>query len=281
LEITDLRVFMAVAEEGNITRAARRMEYVQSNITARIRKLEEELGVPLFDRHPKGVTLTPRGVVLRGYAEGILQLVEEAIRETTDREEPHGMLSIGVVETVASTKFMEILANFQARYPGVSLSLQSGTSPELLSKVSEGKLDGAFVSLEVDGRKWITEYQIHDEVSLYYSGDVPNMASATWIMFSQGCPYRLAAEHWLLSLETKPRNVIEVNTLETMINAISMGLGIALLPHSVVSIHNERIKRQSIPETYANMVTSLVRRRDKYCSSSFAAFVEEIKGYDL
>ncbi|WP_258168297.1 LysR family transcriptional regulator [Paenibacillus sp. AR247] len=80
MELSDLKVFLAIAEERNISRAAERLGYVQSNVTARIRKLEEELGLPLFYRHPKGVTLTDKGVTFSEYAKNILNLSEEAVQ---------------------------------------------------------------------------------------------------------------------------------------------------------------------------------------------------------
>lgn len=283
MELTDLRVFLCVAEEGNMTQAAKRLGYVQSNVTARIQGLESELGLALFDRLPKGVTLTSKGNIFRSYALEIINLADEAIKAVSDQEEPSGELAIGVVETVASNKFVDVIAHFQSRYPLVNLVLQSGTSSELLAKISEGKLDGGFLSLEVDDKNYITEYEIQDGLFLFHGSTINriNIYKETWIVFPQGCPFRLLTEKWLQSNDSKPSNIIEVNTLETMMNAIRAGLGISLLPKSVIPIDEAQIKLHPVPEAYSSMTTRLVRRRNKYCPNALGAFAEVVRTYRL
>jgi DNA-binding transcriptional LysR family regulator len=118
--MTDLKVFISVAEEGGISRAAKKLDYVQSNVTARIRKLESEIGADLFHRHPKGVRLTEKGAQFRDDALTILSLADEAIKAVQEKTYPSGPLVIGVVETVTCGNFMNALSDFQTRYPEVS-----------------------------------------------------------------------------------------------------------------------------------------------------------------
>src|SRR4051794_18942624 len=103
MESSDLRIFEAVARAGGITRAADELNTVQSNVTARIRLLERELGTPLFYRHSRGVTLTPAGRELLPYASKIGVLLAEA-RRALDDAAPQGALLIGSLETTAGLR---------------------------------------------------------------------------------------------------------------------------------------------------------------------------------
>src|SRR5215207_8007114 len=102
MELADLATFEAVARRGNMTRAADDLATVQSNVTARIQQLEQELGVPLFYRHSRGVTLTRAGEQLVPYAERVRQLVEEARRRLRDADQPSGPLHVGSLESTAA-----------------------------------------------------------------------------------------------------------------------------------------------------------------------------------
>jgi DNA-binding transcriptional LysR family regulator len=121
MELSDLRVFQAIAEESSISGAAKRLDYVQSNVTARLRKLEDELGVLLFYRSVKGIMITEKGVIFRQYADSILQMADESIKVLQDHDKPAGTLRIGVVETVTCGNFMNLISTYQSKYEQVSL----------------------------------------------------------------------------------------------------------------------------------------------------------------
>ncbi|MBO1912454.1 LysR family transcriptional regulator, partial [Microvirga sp. 3-52] len=106
MEFKDLEIFQMVAEKGTISGAARELSYVQSNVTARIQKLEVELNTPLFNRHNRGMTLTPEGKKLLVYSEKILSLTNEMKKVIQSREEPAGKLEIGTVETVIQLPYI-------------------------------------------------------------------------------------------------------------------------------------------------------------------------------
>src|SRR5207253_1787752 len=104
MDAGDLAVFAAVARAGGITKAARTLRTVQSNVTQRVRLLEAELGVPLFHRHSRGVTLTSAGSQLLPYAERIGRLIDEAKRAAGDGPVPHGRITIGALETATAMR---------------------------------------------------------------------------------------------------------------------------------------------------------------------------------
>lgn len=139
-----------MAREGTITRAAQALNYVQSNVTSRIQFLEAELKVPLFHRSNRGMMLTPAGENLLEYANAILLLMDEAVQSTQYSEHPAGPLRIGSIETTAVIHLTSMIAGYHSRYPDVHLSLITGETHDLLHKVLDHKLDGAFVYGPID-----------------------------------------------------------------------------------------------------------------------------------
>src|SRR5690625_2253870 len=128
MHMKDLEVFKAVAEEGTITQAAKKLNYVQSNITSRIQKLEQTLNTSLFNRHRRGMNLTPEGKKLMTYSEKILFLTDEMKKVLQSNEEPSGKLEIGSVETVI--KLPHILNMYNNQYTNIDLSLYTGVTDE-------------------------------------------------------------------------------------------------------------------------------------------------------
>ncbi len=145
MDATDLRVFEAVARLGSMKKAALEVNTVQSNVTAKIRSLEMELGVALFQRHPKGVKLTPAGRRMLPFPARISKLIADAKSAARDDGYPKGQLEIGTLETTAALRLPSILATFAKTYPEVTLVVTTGTTCSLVSDVIECRVDGAFV----------------------------------------------------------------------------------------------------------------------------------------
>jgi LysR family transcriptional regulator, cell division regulator len=120
MDIADLRVFEAVARAGGMNRAAVELNTVQSNITARIKALEADIGRPLFERRPRGVALTAAGRRLLPYAVRAVRLIADARRAARDDGSPRGLLTIGSLETTAALRLTPLLAGFAANRPGIA-----------------------------------------------------------------------------------------------------------------------------------------------------------------
>src|ERR1700739_2221394 len=140
MESADLRFFEAVARLGVMTRAAAELNTVQSNVTARLRALEQRLGTALFERHAAGVTLTDAGRRLLPYAQRVSRLLEEAARAARDDGTPRGTLIVGSLETTAALRLSPVLASYAKAYPLVDLSIRPGTTCELVAAVKEGSI---------------------------------------------------------------------------------------------------------------------------------------------
>lgn len=282
MESSDLKIFQAVAREGTITKAAQVLNYVQSNVTNRIQFLEAELKVPLFHRSNRGMTLTPAGENLLEYANAILMLMDEAVQSTQYSEHPAGPLRIGSIETTAVIHLTSMIAGYHSRYPDVRLSLITGETHDLLHKVLDYKLDGAFVYGPVDQPdiEHITAYE--EELVLIAEPGTSNLQEALqkpMLFFDVGCTHRAKAERFLQESGICSYQIREFGTLEMILNGVSAGLGVSLLPKSSIYKAEEagRIASHRLPEDYRKLQVCFVYRRNALLSSAMSRFLEMVK----
>lgn len=171
LTLTQLRMFIAVAEAGSLRAAARRLSIAQSGVTQQLRKLETNVGGPLFERDVRGVRLTPIGERLRVRADLIIGECEKTEAEMRQlRGELVGSVSLGLAAEATMRLFPALLASFRERCPRIDVHLTSATSRVLTSWVREGSLDFALASIAPDA-------DLHDmETTRLFDADVAVMA---------------------------------------------------------------------------------------------------------
>ncbi len=279
LELSDLRLFQAVAEEGSISGAAKRLDYVQSNITARLQRLEDELGVLLFYRKPRGVQITEKGELFRPYVDAILQMADESIKILHDQGKISGSLKIGVIETITCGNFMNIIAAYQSQYEQVTLSLETGNPLQLLEKVKNFELDAAFVTGQINSDNFDVDYLFTDEIVLLSGKAIDNLDFTTqrWAVSPSGCPFRKVLEQWLKDEGNSLSNFIEISSLETLLSSVKAGLTFTLLPKSVLKGSYEDLHVYPIPEQYRFIETVIIKRKEKYLSHAYKAFADLVK----
>src|SRR4051794_19239207 len=161
-----------------MNRAAAELHTVQSNVTARIRALEQELGSPLFERHSRGVALTPAGRRLLPYAERIGHLMAEARRAVGDDGAPRGALSVGSLESTAALRLPRYLVAFTEAYPEVDLVLVPGTTAEMVECVLDHQVEGAFVCGPVSHPDLIEEVMFREELVVVTARRVQTLQDA-------------------------------------------------------------------------------------------------------
>lgn len=282
MESGDLRIFRAVAEEGSITRAAQRLQYVPSNVTGRIRQLEEGLQTPLFIRSNRGMELTPAGERLLGYARQILNLLDEAEKSVQAEDAPRGPLRIGAIESAAAAHLPGRLAAYYAHYPHVSLSLATGNSRVLMQQVLDRELDGALVYGPVPHPQ-LEQIPSYDEELVLLSeagaASLQEQLQKPMLILSTGCTHRSRVERLLAEAGVQHPQIMEFGSLEAVLGGVASGLGVALLPRSnTVQIPNEKnIEALTLPESYREVVVYFIYRRDVPLSSALRAFLESEK----
>lgn len=284
MDFNELKIFKAVAEEGSVSRAAIRLHCVQSNVTARLRHLEERLNVTLFHRQSRGVALTSAGKILFEYAGRIMTLIDEAERIVQEREPLGGRLTIGAVETTAAVRLPTILADYHRRFPGVELQLVTGTAMELIRQTLDYSLDGAFVDGVIDHPDLVVEdYFMEEMILIATKGTDPfcHEKQITILVFPSGCFYRRQLESWLHTSGFVPFKIMEFTSIETIIGCVAAGMGISFLPRSVLldKADNAALALHTLPLDIAKVTSRFIRRKDPVepkVLSSFRAVAQEL-----
>ncbi|WP_339256987.1 LysR family transcriptional regulator [Paenibacillus sp. FSL R5-0713] len=286
MESGDLRIFQCVAQEGNLTKAAAKLGYVQSNVTARIRHLEAEVGTTLFIRHNRGMTLSPAGEMLLTYADKIIGLLNDASKALRATSTPSGPLQIGSTQTAAAVRLPELFAKYYQHYPEVSLSLATGNSQMLIDQVIGYELEGAFIGCSCDHPD-IESIDVYDEELFVVSSGVgpeEELTRKPILVYSMGCSYRQILEEWLLSSGVNRPVIMEFGTLEAIISGVTSGMGISLLPEIVIrqQIASGNLRKHSLPSGISRMMTRFITRKDAFVSSALGAFIAMLpREYDM
>ncbi|WP_235047888.1 LysR family transcriptional regulator [Pseudogulbenkiania ferrooxidans] len=268
MELDELRIFQAVLQEGGITRAAQRLHRVQSNVTTRLRQLEDKLGVALFLREGKRLVPTAAAWRLNDYAQRLLDLAEEARLAMADAA-PSGRLRLGAMESTAAARLAPVLADYHARYPAVLLELQTGESRTLTVAVLDGRLDAALVSGPLDDdRLEQTVVAVEDIVLVAAAArgapSLEELADSTLLTFGSGCSYRQRLEAWLRRQGVQPRRIVELGSYHAMLSCVACGMGLALLPQALLDSMPQmaaQVSTHALPDDLSRAPTLLIRRR--------------------
>lgn len=278
----DLLIFQTVANKGSISKAAEELNYVQSNVTSRIQKLEEELNTKLFHRHKRGITLTNEGNALLPYAQKIISLTEEMKMIARNQDGPTGKLDIASVETVI--KLPLILSAYIQKYKQVELTLSTGVTAELKEKVLNYQLDGAFVTKSnMTADPNLSEVEVFKEklvlITDYKERTLEEIMELPLLRFSDGCGYRAKLNEWLVDENIRPSKVMELGTLETTLGSVISGLGVAYVPHSAVEEYEvkKQIRCYELPDKYSLITTIFIYRNDEYRTQALEKFIETIE----
>lgn len=282
MNTNDLKIFEAVATSGSFTKAAAAMFTVQSNVTARIKSLEEEFGAELFTRTSRKVELTPGGQTLMQYCKQIGHLLAEAKSNIQNTSKVSGSLKIGCIETTMALKVPEILNRFEDDYPEVELEFKSEMRNNLINDVLNYKLDAAFVSapVNVSGLEQINIKE--EQLVILTSSHGPKLNELLEkqplkiVVFDEGCIFRARLESWLSSKGIVHYKSTVLNSIEGIINFVEAGLGISLLPEEVVSGYysGRKITSHALTKQLGTMNTVLIFRKDVSQSRALKAFID-------
>lgn len=280
MDFWDLRVFEAVARLGGMNRAALELNTVQSNVTARIRLLEAELGTQLFERHSRGVTLTQAGLRLLPHAAQVRIVLENARRAVEDNGTPKGPLVIGSLETTAALRLSPVLSRYVAAYPEVDISLRTGTTAELIDQVLNRELEGAFVCGPIKHPDLETGFAFKEELVVLSapamtSLDLQSFGDTKLIVLRAGCSYRQRFETILARHGVVGLRYLEFGTLEAIVGCVGAGLGVSFLPNGVVGPvwDKSQVRAHHLADPECHVETLFIRRRDGFLSSTLSAFL--------
>lgn len=255
MEVHQLRYAVAVADAGSFTAAAQALHVSQSGISAQVARLERELGLPIFDRSARTITITPAGDQLLTRIRATLSALED-VRATADEHLGllRGRVRIGAVAGLTWPAFLDALTDLRTRHPGLQISLTEGQSLHLQEQVAEGELDVAVASWPRAPRAGLAHWvAVEEQVIAVVSQDHPwvgraaispkEVAGAEIICMTRGTGMRAAYES-LMSAEGLPAPVAwEVTLAITVRGLAARGLGVGIVtssradaPHDLVQL---------------------------------------------
>ena len=250
MELSDLRIFRAVVREGGVTRAAERLHRVQSNVTTRIRQLEEDLDTALFIREGKRLHLAPAGQVLLGYADRLLALADEARAAVLDPR-PRGMFRLGAMESTAAVRLPGTAERIS---PALS---RGGAGASHRQSRSLGSGDARRRARCRPGRRADRGCAVREDICVRRGagdrvGGRPSAVgkkrqfSPNRLVFEHGCPHRKRLEEWYAK-RGRCRNALSNSAPITRCSAaLSPAWAYALLPKSVLTTFPEGKRLRSI-----------------------------------
>ena len=284
MELSDLRIFVQVVSCGGITAAAEALHRVPSNVTARIKKLENILDKTLFIREKNRLRISPAGEQLLPYAEHLLALAHETL-SAMGNHKVQGVFKLGAMEAVAATRLVQPVMNFHQRYPLVDLEIKTAPTGELIARVLEGEIDLALVADPPEDSRLHAQAVFEEQlviVSCLSHRDINEPQdlsdSPTFIGFSASCAYRNRMTQWI-KRSGNVSKVVEISSYHTLLSCVAAGMGVGIVP--VALLHNypftDSLKVHPLPSHWSRSTTHFIWRRENE-KASIKAFIDSVEG---
>jgi DNA-binding transcriptional LysR family regulator len=297
MELRQVQTFRAVAEELSFSRAAAKLGYVQSSVSAQVGALEQELGVPLFDRLGRRIKLTDAGKVMLSHSRKLLALAEETKGAVVDAGvgsgEVTGALTVSAPETLITYRLPKLLALFHERHPKVRLSVRPSAIGRLLGSVrkavEDGTVDVAFVldervrladlAVEILAEEDITVIAPASHALANSSIVLPQDLHGETVLLPEapesGCAYRGQFERQLGSARVLPAETMEFQSIEAVKQCVAAGMGVSVLPNVTVGAELKASKLAELPwEEPFEVLTQMSWNKGRWESPALRAFLE-------
>jgi LysR family transcriptional regulator, cell division regulator len=274
LESQDLRIFKCVAEAKSLSKAAEVLGYVQPHISQRMKNLEEELDTKLLTRTNRGVMLTDEGKALFNYAQRILLLMEEAKAEVNPNKFRKSLI-IGASQTVSAIKVPSLFSSFLKEYQNIEVKIKTDRKQALQEMLSYGEIDGLFLSGTYNKAQFETVYRYAEKIVLIsplYKARVEKDQPTLLINSDGNCIYRNRLVAFSKEHHTHKANMMEFDSLEAILQGVRDGLGISVVPASVVNSRGD-MKSIQYQELAEDVQIDFVVKKGKQRSQSLKKFI--------
>jgi DNA-binding transcriptional LysR family regulator len=287
MDVRDLQVFLSVSKHLNYTRAGEEINLSQPSVSVRIRQLESELRVKLFEQLGKKVVLTDAGQLLVPYANRVLAAVDDAqhaIDELQGLE--RGSLRIGASTTPGMYLVPQVVARFKRAHPKIDIHLRIKDTHEVEDGVLNNEFDFGFVgghlaAAEVSAHAWLT-----DELLLIVSPDhrlrnkktvrKQDLEGESFIVRESGSATRATIVAQLQQADFELETVIELENPESIKKAVQSGLGIAFISKFAIAteLRAKTLTAIRVRDLTINRELKIVHRKDKHLSRAALAFIK-------
>lgn len=283
MELRQLEYFQMASRLRNITRAAERLRVSQPNITVAIKKLEAELGIQLFDRSQKQLSLTPEGAVFLNRIELALRNIQDAVLEVNDYKQlQKGAIKIGIPPMMGAYLFPKIFSSFQHRYSHLDIYLHEEGSMSIREQIERDELDFGIIILAGASQNLQILSMSRNQIVCCVPKTSPlaqknsvswdDIAEANIVMLKEGSFLRQLVLQSMKSVGIVPNIVLESNQVITLKGLIANGVGIGFLLDMVVG---ETPGVKAIPLAEPRFVdVGLAWKKDRYISKAAQSFID-------
>ncbi|MCS4063766.1 LysR substrate-binding domain-containing protein [Pseudomonas putida] len=289
-DLTSLDVFIAVAETQNLTHAANLRHLAVSAVSKRISELEDLTGAPLLIRHARGVELTPAGQSLLFYARQVRQTLQNLDAELGEFSEGvKGHIRIHAITSALSQFLPTDITAFAALYPLIRFDIQERVGADVVSAVAEGRADVGVIASQTASRGLQTVPYRTDELVVVVPG-AHALASSTSIRFAEVLQYEMVGPHressmyGLLTQQAEALDMplklrIRISSFDCICRMVAAGMGIAVLPRSVVKPYQRSLKLKvlRLDEAWAVRALLLVLQSYDAAAPTLRTFVDNIR----
>lgn len=279
MNLNSLKVFHAVATSENVTMASIRLNCVQSNVSARIKQLEEELGVKLFLRMHKRLLLTRHGKMLFEAAKKILEIESEIEDKLKEADKMEANISIGFINAVLSVNLYSYIRNFHEQNQDITLKLISGGLEELVLDILNYKIDGAFLDRMIDNPSLENIPIFEDKLVIVSNRQVDKVSNLNnYDIICLKKKEYIKGNRISKKLNINEGRIIEVESFESLFGFVASGMGIAIIPASLIKKRNyHNLFYINLPDDKGNMNIVYVKRKDRVFTDSIGRFLNMLK----
>ncbi|WP_313342337.1 LysR family transcriptional regulator [Lacrimispora sp.] len=290
MDVRLLKAFVTVASLHNFTKAAEQLGYAQSTITSQIQLLEKELGVRLFDRLGKKVSLTPEGEHFLTDARHLLFSWEKAKGSLSHTNSPHGILTIGVNESVCSVKLPKLLEEYRRQFPEVEFHIKIGSTDELELWLNENQIDVAVLLDKLWNVPELTVKICEEEtLGFFVSPNHPlidvkhilphDVSDQPMLLVSHSSCWKNIFQAVMEEANESYRIMLETASISDLKQFAILGFGVAVLPLYAVrqELESGKLSILDWKGKKLELYVQVVHHRDKWLSPSLEAFLDICK----
>lgn len=289
MELRNITTFLRVAELQNFTHAAEELGYSQSAVTVQIKQLETELGVPLFERIGRSVSLTAPGQAFLLHANEIMRAAERAKNAVQVAPVPEGLLRIGTMESIGASVVSRLAVPYHQRFPQVKVVVSTSNPEGLLDMMRRNDVDFVYF---IDEKRYNPDWEQplvkeesivfvaepHNPLALAKGLTVEDIIAQKCVLTEEGVGYRKPFDQMLAEKNLQVKPILEIGNTEVVVRMVREGFGISLLPMYVVAdqLASGELVMLDVPEYKQRMYQQVVYHKNKWVTPQIQGFIDLI-----
>ena len=287
MEFREIATFLQAAQLKSFSKAAKKLNYSQGTVTIQIKNLEAELGVRLFDRIGKQISLTGRGEQFYQYAVTLMKNMEEIKCSLSDTRELTGSLALGTIESLCSSLLPPILSEYHRRFPQVNVSVVIDSPRVLLDKLNDNSLDIVyFLDKRISDRRWVKVLEEPEDIVFAASSKHPlagrsglkldEVISHPFLLTEKAASYRHILDQYLAAYGKQIRPFLEIGNTDFIVHMLGENTGVSLLPFFSVrqDIEAGRLAALDVKDFHMQIWRQIVYHKDKWMTGEMAEFLK-------